>query len=197
MESNKTTTPIGDRIRDLREQRSLTQAELAKKLFVSREKVNMWENGSRMIKGDDIASLADALNTTCDYILRGVASDHVDIHKATALSDAAINTLKFADDNHRQRRADVLNAIIVRPWILDALHAYLYLNIDRVAKWDEEARAEGKYKTTDNYERRVALADSKQGKIVSVDASALGDALLLTVEDELRKLKEGLKNGKH
>lgn len=193
MQSNKPAT-IGGRIKELRERAGLAQRELAAKVQTSRETVNMWERGTRMIKGDDIAHIADALGTTCDYLLRGVSSSHIDIHKATALNDAAINTFKYADDKHRQRWAEVLNAIIVRPWILDALHAYLYLNIDRVAKWDEEVRASGGYKATDNYERRVALADSKQGETVDVDASVLDNALLLAVEGELRKLKEGLKN---
>lgn len=94
MASNKTTTSIGDRIKELREQRGFTQAELAGKLYISREKVNMWENGSRMIKGDDIAKLADTLDTTCDYILRGVSSENMSIHKATGLSENAIKKLK-------------------------------------------------------------------------------------------------------
>lgn len=196
MQGNKTDT-VGGRIKELRERAGLAQRELASKVGTSRETVNMWENGARMIKGDDMARLADALGTTCDYLLRGVSSDQLDIYDVTALSPGAISQLKNTTPQNRQKWGRVLSDLITHPWILDALHAYLYLNIDRVAKWDEEVRASGGYKTTDNYERRVALADSKQGKTVDVDATILGDALLLTVEGELRKLKGGLKNGKH
>lgn len=115
----------------------------------------------------------------------------------TGLSEKSVSQLKNTSPQNRQKWGRALSDLITHPWILDALHAYLHLNIDRVAKWDEEVRASGGYKTTDNYERRVALADSKQGKTVDVDASILGDALLLAVEGELRKLKEGLKNGQH
>lgn len=92
MESYKNT--IGNRISALRAKRGLTQKELAAKVTVSRELVNLWENDMRQIKGDDIARLADALETTCDYLLRGVSSENVDISKETGLTDDSINTLK-------------------------------------------------------------------------------------------------------
>lgn len=92
MESHKMT--IGNRISALRAERKITQKELAAKVTVSRELVNMWENDMRQIKGDDIARLADALETTCDYLLRGVSSENVDISKETGLTDDSINHLK-------------------------------------------------------------------------------------------------------
>lgn len=92
MESNKNT--IGGRIAALRKAAGLKQRELAEKIHVSRELVNMWENDSRQIKGDDIATLADALGTTCDYLLRGVSAQNVDISKETGLTNDSINHLK-------------------------------------------------------------------------------------------------------
>lgn len=92
MESYKQT--IGNRISALRAKRGLTQKELAAKVTVSRELVNFWENDMRQIKGDDIARLADALETTCDYLLRGVSAENVDISKETGLTDDSINHLK-------------------------------------------------------------------------------------------------------
>lgn len=174
--------------------RKIHQDDLASATGIATGGISAYRNGKKEPRLSTILKIADHLNVDCDYLIRGVSKEHLDIHKTTGLSDAATDTLKYADDKHRQRWAEVLNAIIVRPWILDALHAYLYLNIDRIAKWDEEVRENGGYKATDNYERRVALADSKQGKTVDIDASVLDDALLLAVEGELRKLKEGLKN---
>lgn len=43
MGSNKKADTIGGRIKSLRESAKLTQEELAKQLYISREKVNMWE----------------------------------------------------------------------------------------------------------------------------------------------------------
>lgn len=84
---------IGGRIAALRKTLGLKQADLAGKLIVSRELVNLWESNRRQIKGDDIARLADALGTTCDYILRGVSTQNLDIHAATGLSEKAINRI--------------------------------------------------------------------------------------------------------
>lgn len=66
---NKT---IGKRIKILREKNNLTQAELAKKLFVKRETVNYWENGTRDLKSQSIIQLAELFNVSCDYILRDI-----------------------------------------------------------------------------------------------------------------------------
>lgn len=91
--AGNTATDIGRRIKELREGKKLRQADLADKVTVKRETVNQWENGTRQIKGEDIAALADALDTTTDYILRGIASEHVDIARYTYLSDKAIEQL--------------------------------------------------------------------------------------------------------
>lgn len=151
-----------------------------------------------MIKGEDVAKIADALHTTCDYLLRGISSDHVEVNKVTGLNDSSLNTLKFADDYHRQIWAETLNAIISRPQMLDELHKYLFLNVDSFGVWDKDIRATGGYKAIEGeYERLAPLVDSKSGQCYPVDASILCDAILLTVEGELRKLKEGLKDGQH
>lgn len=110
---------IGKRIAELRKKTGLTQEELAKCLAVKRETVNQWENGVRQIKGPDIADLADALDTTCDYILRGIAAENVDIHRAIGLSDDSIKILKGAESASGYEDAADPNKI--RIGILDLL----------------------------------------------------------------------------
>lgn len=85
---------IGKRIADLRQKNNLSQKELANLVHTSREVISYWENGTRDIKTASIVLLADALNTTCDYILRGVQSENIDIYRATNLSDEAISFLQ-------------------------------------------------------------------------------------------------------
>lgn len=95
MSSNTSgASEIGKRITGLRKELDLTQEELAKRISVKRETVNQWENGVRQIKGPDIAALADALNTTCDYILRGISSENINIYRLTGFSEIAIKRLK-------------------------------------------------------------------------------------------------------
>lgn len=94
MTSNCALESIGKRISQLRSANNMTQAELGEKVRVSREQINYWENGRRDMKTENIVLIADALNTTCDYLLRGVESSNMDVHRATGLSNYAIILLK-------------------------------------------------------------------------------------------------------
>ena len=94
MESNSNLEAIGKRIAEQRQKKHLTQAELGKLVCVSREIINYWENGSRDIKTGNIVLLAEALDTTCDYLLRGIELKNVDISKETGLSNKAIENLR-------------------------------------------------------------------------------------------------------
>lgn len=85
---------IGARIKQLRAAKGMTQAQLAKRLNVTREKVNFWENEIRDIKSTDIVLLADTLETTCDYLLRGIAPENVTIASELGLSNKSIESLK-------------------------------------------------------------------------------------------------------
>lgn len=106
MESNKNTT--GGRIAALRKTAGLKQRELADKIMVSRELVNLWENDMRQIKGEDIARLADALGTTCDYLLRGVSTENLNIYTTTGLSDEGIAAIASMSDGQRAMLNEVI-----------------------------------------------------------------------------------------
>lgn len=108
MNSNKMT--IGERIKLKREELGLTQRALSEKLYVKRETVNQWESGTRQIKGDDIARLADALETTCDYILRGVEAEQLHFFKDLGLTGNAVKKLKKMAPQVGGN--DVLNSLI-------------------------------------------------------------------------------------
>lgn len=58
-----------DRIKELREAKSHTQTELAKKLSVTRSSVNAWEMGISIPSVDKIIDLANFFHVTTDYIL--------------------------------------------------------------------------------------------------------------------------------
>ena len=57
------------RIRDLREDRDLTQKEIAEYLHIKQNTYSQYENGQRQIPIDFIISLARYYNTSTDYIL--------------------------------------------------------------------------------------------------------------------------------
>ena len=62
---------VGATIAQLRNGRNMTQTELGNRLGVSFQAVSKWERGETLPDITLLPSLADALETTIDYILRG------------------------------------------------------------------------------------------------------------------------------
>lgn len=60
---------IGTRIRKLREQKGMTQAELAKKIMVDKSVMNRIEIGTRLVRSDELLSLSHVFNVSPDFIL--------------------------------------------------------------------------------------------------------------------------------
>ena len=57
------------RIRDLREDRDLTQKEIAEYLHIKQNTYSQYENGQRQIPIDMLIALAKYYRTSTDYIL--------------------------------------------------------------------------------------------------------------------------------
>ena len=58
-----------DRIKELREAKSITQTELANYLSITRSSVNAWEMGISTPSTDKLIELAKFFNVTTDYLL--------------------------------------------------------------------------------------------------------------------------------
>ena len=60
---------LGSRIRELRKNKGLRQAELASLLHVSQQAVGSWETGRTAPGADTLNELADYFGVTTDYLL--------------------------------------------------------------------------------------------------------------------------------
>ena len=101
---------IGQRLKELRIKKALTQEEVAAALNTSRTNYTKMEAGERDLKTDHCIALADFFETTCDYLLTGVEADSVDFCKQTGLS---YNTLQQLTKNSRSDFVDtLLNALL-------------------------------------------------------------------------------------
>jgi transcriptional regulator with XRE-family HTH domain len=60
---------IGERIKSLREERKITQQELARYLGVSQKTISNYENGERSPDPDTLRKIADYFDVTVDYLL--------------------------------------------------------------------------------------------------------------------------------
>ncbi len=65
------------RIKDLREDRDLTQTEVAKMLFITQQQYSLYEKGYRDIPTNLVIILADFYNTSTDYILGRTDKPHI------------------------------------------------------------------------------------------------------------------------
>lgn len=57
------------RLRELRTEKNMTRAELARRLQVSIRLISYWETGKRECSFDMLIELADLFSTTTDYLL--------------------------------------------------------------------------------------------------------------------------------
>lgn len=60
---------IGRRMRELRTDKGLSQAELGQKLSVSQDTVSLWEKSKSVPPADIIILLAQIFEVSCDYLL--------------------------------------------------------------------------------------------------------------------------------
>jgi len=84
---------VGARVRSLREERKLLQKDVADALHISVSAYAKLESGDRGINSENCIALADLFGVSCDYILRGIEAEYVDICAKTGLSQETINVL--------------------------------------------------------------------------------------------------------
>lgn len=61
----------GERVKKLRKEHGLTQAELAKRVGVKAPSVTQWETGKTSLSGESLLKVAKILGVSPDYILHG------------------------------------------------------------------------------------------------------------------------------
>lgn len=101
---------LGKRIASLRNEKRLSQAELAKRISVSPSTIGMWETDQRAIKDDDLVSLANSFDVSVDYLLgRTTKKNYYDLTEKDErdiaadleqmISDLSNNGLLFSKDS--------------------------------------------------------------------------------------------------
>lgn len=88
---------VAERIRKSREDSGLSQAELSRRVGVSRASVSLWEGGTtKSLKGENLQSLAHALAVDPNWILTGKKGQTRNIH---TVSKSNIIHLDFHKDD--------------------------------------------------------------------------------------------------
>ncbi len=78
---------LGKRVRMRREFLRLTREQLAEQVDLSPRFINSLENGSSGVKLESLSRLAEALDTTCDYLVCGDRLSHLQFNLEKLLLD--------------------------------------------------------------------------------------------------------------
>ena len=78
-----------NRIREIREDKDLTQTEIAKMIGITQRNYSYFETGRTMLTEDILIKLADIYNTSIDYLL--YRTDKRDAYPKSIVSKEKIN----------------------------------------------------------------------------------------------------------
>ena len=95
---------ICDRIKQLREQAGYSQAQLAKRLDVTRSSVNAWEMGLSMPTTQYVVTLAKLFHVSADYLLGLTASSSIVLDGYTQEEiELLYKLIRYFEDQKKQR----------------------------------------------------------------------------------------------
>jgi transcriptional regulator with XRE-family HTH domain len=100
---------VGKRIKEIRTRLGFTQSDLAKKVGMTYVQIGRYEARGAMPSSDALAKIADALNTTSDFLMQGATTDVAQekikdkellnlFKEIDALSNKDKDTIKFVLD---------------------------------------------------------------------------------------------------
>ena len=94
---------LGERIKEIRTARRLSQVELAKMLGVTKQSVSNWENENIQPSIEMLVKIADALNVTTDYLLSRDDRCYLEV---SGLSNDELQHIQFIISDIQRHRAD-------------------------------------------------------------------------------------------
>lgn len=99
-----------DRIKTLRESRGWTQAELARKMNMTRNGINSWEQGFSMPSPPSLVELARLFSVSTDYLLGVEKHNTVNVaglsERDVALLAQLVERLRSAAENEREEQIE-------------------------------------------------------------------------------------------
>ncbi len=116
---------IGERIDELRAAKNMTLKKLAKRLNITDGSMSMKMRGKRPFTVDELFILSDMFKVTLDELVRGVSTEHVNIHRETGLGKKAISALNWFNATESSKKIKALNLALSHQQVLDALARYV------------------------------------------------------------------------
>ena len=191
------------RLREVREETGLSQADFASKIGISRASLSYYENGTRTPDIYLLRSIHEATGVSVYYLL-GITDTKNDnffqLQKDTGLSERALSTLcSFTDlsknGNYLTRNIMLgINQMIENDTGLDiiyAIHDYLradFSNIYTKTSYNSENLSNG--------QSEVLIDTGDEGVKLVISSETIEMAYISNIVEAIRKWKEELKHGK-
>ncbi|MEX2785521.1 helix-turn-helix domain-containing protein [Streptococcus sp. H49] len=101
-------------LKKYRTERSLSQEELAHKLFISRQAVSKWEKGEAKPDLDNVIKLAEIFDVSLDELILGKEDDSQSIHEAEFIYNPNTGTY----DKQKKRKIENFYDFAAQFWPL-------------------------------------------------------------------------------
>jgi transcriptional regulator with XRE-family HTH domain len=105
---------LGDRIKDLRKQKNLSQSELADKVGISYAQIGRYETKGSQPPAETLKKIADALGVTPDFLIYGTSGEKA----KTKLKDADLiqqfQAIESMDEEDKNVVKKLIDAFITK-----------------------------------------------------------------------------------
>jgi len=206
---DKFNTPFATRLRELMDERKVTQQTLAEETELTRQAISQYSDGSVLPNIDRLLKIANYFNVSCDYMLGNTDVRKLDmtiqqIAAHTGLSEWAIellsginNTPYIGEDGALDLTAELLKIINFlietddKYAILSSIHNYLMYEFDslppdhynrKVLNFDDE-----------DFKDTIILNNKRLGSYTFLDLELVPYAMQSKIFDGLNRAKEDFK----
>ena len=124
---------IGNRIIELREKKSLSQTELAKRVDINKSVMNRIESEERPIRDYELDKIASVLETSSDYLLGRELEEEKTTYQSQNMQSQVIEALGISDLPFK----DVSKLAHIRPGDRQEIINYIQYVIQRAAEREE------------------------------------------------------------
>lgn len=119
MEDDSLRKAFAARLKELRKHKELTQKELAQRIGANPQQLNKYECGLHTPPLDKLVLLAEALETTVDYLLTGDPAQDVPLHNTQLLE--RFRALEGFNAQDQETVIKLIDAMIVKQRVESAM----------------------------------------------------------------------------
>ncbi len=173
---------FSERLKKIMKEKNMTQAELAKKINVSRQSISLYINGDRNPDIAVLKSIAERLEVSADYLigLSDVSSPDINMNASceyTGLSEEAMKILVSYKEYYAIKDIDYL------------IQADILLELSSVIENAKDGLDELK-EDIDNLEKEIDVKEEKKSSVIDTDYE-------FDLQEEIDRLKEDLEEAEN